>query len=239
MTDALPALVLGHDVRGDTPTIVLLHGFGLRPSTYRKTAERLATRARVVVPDLFAGHGRWTYASELAAIIATLDTAGVDRAIVAGHSFGGAFALALAANQTERVSELVIIDSVAMSMHWGLAHDALTDRNLLRLATPRAAIDFLRTAFTRPLALAYAGWWGFMVDRSAEIETVRRSHIPTHVLWAERDTLLSKAHGRAFADRLGADFRVVCDPGGDGPVDHDWMYRHPELLERELDRLRA
>jgi pimeloyl-ACP methyl ester carboxylesterase len=234
VTATLPALVLGEN---NVPTIVLLHGFGLRPSTYRSAAERLAAGARVVVPDLFAGRGRWSYDSTLAAIVATLDAAHVDHATVVGHSFGGAFALALAANETERVDELVIVDSVALSMRWGLAHDALTDHNLLWLDTPRGAVDFLRTAFTRPLALAHAGWWGFMVDRSADIDSVRRSGLATHVLWAERDTLHSKKHGRAFADRLGADFRVVCDPGGNGPVDHDWMYRHPRLLERELDRL--
>src|SRR5579875_2652366 len=58
---AVPSTVppLPADVVGEGPPVVLLHGFGLSPRTYRKTAVELAERAGVLVaaPWLFAVDG--------------------------------------------------------------------------------------------------------------------------------------------------------------------------------------
>jgi hypothetical protein len=59
---------------------------------------------------------------------------------------------------------------------------------------------------------------------------------PAHVLWANRDSLLSRSDGRAFARELGASFDVAREPDA-RPVDHDWMYGHPELLVAHLAEL--
>jgi len=57
------------------------------------------------------------------------------------------------------------------------------------------------------------------------------------VLWAERDTVLSRADGREFAARLHADFTVARRPPGYGPIDHDWMFDDPELFAAHLEEL--
>ena len=66
---------------------------------------------------------------------------------------------------------------------------------------------------------------------AARVEALPASAgLPCHVLWANRDTLLSRRDGSEFARDLGASFTVVDRPKGAGPVDHDWMYRYPALF---------
>lgn len=222
---------------GSGPAVVLLHGFALRPRTYLAVARLLATRCRLLVPPLFAEPGcSWTAERVLADLERTLDDHGLEKVTLIGHSFGGALALNLAVRHPERVSELVFADSLAMSSEWSLAIEAVHPVHLLWMATPRAAIDFTAAVLCHPLALARAGWWGFRSDRRAQVEKIAASEIPCHVLWADRDSLLSRADGIAFAEDLGADFTVV-HGRNHRPVDHDWIYRHPSLLLEHLERL--
>lgn len=221
----LPAIA-----RGEGPDVVLIPGYGLGPMTYLRTAELLAERGRVVVPGWLHVHGAWTYRGCLDALEATLRWYGVDRYTLLAHSFGGGLALGLAARDPDRVVDLVFCDTVGLTPRWGLAWNAVQGSNLLKLATAQAAVDFIRSCITSPVSLGRAGWWGFRSDMSSEVERVGEGDIRSHVLWAERDTLLARADGERFADRIGASFHVVDDPEGPGPVDHDWMFRHPKLF---------
>lgn len=229
---ALPAMDLG---RGSP--IVILHGYALSPRMYAPVAQVLAGRARVIVPDLFGLRGRWSYERTLAAICSTLDRLGLDQVTLVGHSFGGGFELGLAARHPQRVTELVFADTLGLSREWVLAEEAAHPVNLFRLAWPPAVAEFGRTWIARPVTLARAAWWGFTSDRRAEVGAIASAGLRSHVLWASRDTLLSRQDGQEFADDLGATFTVVTGPEGDRPVDHDWMYRHPALFVDQLGRL--
>lgn len=77
--------------------VVLLHGYAMRPATYGALVKLLARRCRVVVPDLFALRGRWSYERVLDSFIPTLDHLGLDRVSLIGHSFGGGIELGFAA----------------------------------------------------------------------------------------------------------------------------------------------
>lgn len=229
--------MLPHLDLGDGPALVIMQGFALQPRTYLAVAERLAERCRVIVPALFAEPGgRWSPEAVLADVAATLDALGIDQASMVGHSFGGALQLDFAVSRPERVRELVFVDTLAMSREWTLAAEALHPVHLLWMATPRAAVDFATSALTHPLCLARAGWWGFRSDRRTQVRTIARGGVPRHVLWAERDSLLSRDDGEAFARDMGAGFHVVTGQGV-GPVDHDWLYRHPALAVEALERL--
>jgi pimeloyl-ACP methyl ester carboxylesterase len=208
----------------------------MQPRTYRHTAELLADRCRVIIPDLFDGHGRWTAARCLDDLEALLDGKGLDRVTLIGHSFGGAIELELAVRCPDRIVELVFADTLAMSHEWTLAAEAVRPLHLLWMATPRAAIDFLDSWRIHPLQLTWAAWWGFTSDRRQQTATVAARGISSHVLWADRDSLLSHADGQAFARDLGASFTVVHAPDGHR-IDHDWMYRHPRLFTDEVERL--
>jgi len=223
---------------GRGPALVLLHGFGLQPRTYLRTASALAEHFRVLVPPLFVEPaGTWTPQRAIERVRRQLGERDVGAVIVVAHSFGGALALELATAHPEQVRELIFVDTLAMSREWTLAAEAVHPLHLLWMATPRATLDFTRSILTHPLCLTRAGWWGFRSDRRRQVDAVRAAAIPSHVLWASRDSLLTQSDGRAFADDLGADFEVVS--GADGrPIDHDWLYRHPQLLVEVLARRR-
>lgn len=222
---------------GERPVIVLLHGYGMRPETYVPMAELLADRAEVVIPDLFGLPGWWDFERAIDCVELTLAELGVSRASLLGHSFGGCLVLGLAARRPERTVECVFGDTLGVNKEMILAREAVHPLGIARMATRPAIAAFARSWITRPLPLATAALWAFVDDREAEIEAVAAAGLPCHVLWAERDTVLSRADGRAFATRLHADFTVAERPPGYGPIDHDWMFDDPELFAAHLDRL--
>ncbi|HWC37951.1 MAG TPA: hypothetical protein VG476_05460, partial [Acidimicrobiales bacterium] len=108
---------------------------------------------------------------------------------------------------------------------------------LLLLATAGAAIDFAHTWLTHPTQLAQVAWHGFTGDHRPQVAAVAATGIRSHVLWAERDTLLHQEEGRRFAGELGASFRIISPRPGGKTVDHNWMYRCPQLFVDNLERL--
>jgi magnesium chelatase accessory protein len=84
----------------DAPVLLLLHGTGTATHSWRKLAPLLATRFRVVAPDL-PGHGFTTgrpvgglTMTGMARALGELMTVlGLDAAIIAGHSAGAAIAI--------------------------------------------------------------------------------------------------------------------------------------------------
>jgi pimeloyl-ACP methyl ester carboxylesterase len=224
------------DVGAGEP-IVLLHGFGMRPSTYRRTAELLSSRARVLVPDLFDVPGAWRYHQVVEALLCTLDQLGIDRMTMIGHSFGGGIELEVASVQPDRVQELVFSDTLAVSKEMGLADEVLRHPLGLRhLASVPAAAAFASQWLLHPRQMASAAWWGFHSARESPIEAIADAGIRAHVLWANRDSILPRSDGRRFAERLGASFTVAVDPDG-RPVDHDWMFQEPDLFVAHLRTL--
>lgn len=224
-----PRLHVPIDMGTGETTVVLFHGFGLGPGMYREVAEGLAEHCRVVVPSLF-GVGRWRYRDVLDALTRTLDGLGVERSILVGHSFGGAIELGFAARHPERAVALVFADTLAISREFLLAEEALRHPfRLFWMATPQAAFGFGQTLFTHPIELWQAAWWSFTAGRSRDITRVAAAQIPTHVLWANRDSVLSRQDGENFAAELDATFTVAKTPDG-RPVDHDWMFRHSTLF---------
>ena len=109
----LPAGVLGPE---DAPPVVLLHGFLGSGADWAPVAPPLADAFRLVAPDL-PGHGlavglpdgAYTMDGAADALVAALDRAGVDRALVVGYSMGGRLALHLALRHPEHVARLVLL----------------------------------------------------------------------------------------------------------------------------------
>jgi pimeloyl-ACP methyl ester carboxylesterase len=222
---------------GDGPAVVVLHGFAMRPVTYEPLARLLATRCRVVIPDLFALRGRWRYSDVLEAFISTVDHLGLDRFSLVGHSFGGGIELGFAMRQPGRVVELVFSDTLAASREWRLAEEALRHPGrLIGLATPTATAAFVQNWIEHPRQLVEAAWWAFRSGRECDSLAVARASLPAHVLWANRDSVLSRADGRRFAEALHASFTVASAPDGRA-IDHDWMFQQPEVFFEHLESL--
>jgi pimeloyl-ACP methyl ester carboxylesterase len=229
-------LQIGVDV-GDGPPIVILPGFGMTPGLYRATAELLGERCRVIVPDVYRVRGSWRHEDIVARLASTLTDAGCPRVTMIGHSFSGGIELDFATRYPDRVVELVFADTLAHARELALAAEAFSHPvHFLWMATPAAAQSFGSTVLTHPRQIAEAAWFGFTSSRDRNCARVVELGLRTHVIWANRDSILRQADGRAFAAELGASFTVVQSDDGK-PVDHDWIYRHPELFVEHLLQL--
>jgi pimeloyl-ACP methyl ester carboxylesterase len=101
----------------DAPAVVLLHGFACSLAWWDDVVPALARDHRVIAFDLL-GHGgsekpRDGYGMEDQArrVAAALDKLGVRRAVVVGHSMGGAVATALVENRRPLVESVVMLDT--------------------------------------------------------------------------------------------------------------------------------
>jgi len=135
VADTTDGPIAGH-VSGAGAPLLLLHG-GPSLSDYMAilAAEVTGWRAiryqqRSLSPS--ATEGPLTVARHVADAVAVLDALGVDRAIVAGHSWGGHLALHLAVARPDRVAGLLIIDPLGAIGDGGIAEmgQALEDRLL-------------------------------------------------------------------------------------------------------------
>jgi lipase len=125
----------------------------------RLAEERLAQRFRVLAPDL-RGHGRsgweppWTLVQHLEDVRETLEAAGVERATVIGHSFGGRLTLELtAAGVAERsvlldpavwIPPSILLERAEQQRRdrsFSTEEEALAERAPLSPLAPRDLID--------------------------------------------------------------------------------------------------
>jgi pimeloyl-ACP methyl ester carboxylesterase len=219
---------------GDGPALLLLPGFAMQPETYLPTARLLEDRARVVIPRIFDLPGSWRFPHALDCLEATLDSCGIDEFSLLGHSFSGGLVLGLAVRRPVQTRECIFSDTLADRDRFSLADEALRHPlGILALVTPRAASAFVATLVTHPLQLTAAGLWAFLSDRHRDIAHVVADGIPSHVLWASHDTLLSQSDGREFASELGATFTVAQGMR----VEHDWIFEQPRLFVEHLEAL--
>ncbi|MCC6996682.1 MAG: alpha/beta hydrolase [Deltaproteobacteria bacterium] len=103
------------DVGADHPgtPVVFIHGAGASGAVWLPALRRLARRRRALAPDL-PGHGRseggfTTLEQARDAVGLFCAAAGVTRAVLVGHSMGGAIALAAALAWPERVAGLGLV----------------------------------------------------------------------------------------------------------------------------------
>ena len=108
-------------VRGSGSPVLLIHGFGGFLETWAFNIPPLSKRYRVYAIDL-PGHGLsdkpksgYTTAFAIEHAEDIMETLGIERAIMIGHSLGGAVSINIALNLPKRVSRLVLVDSAGLS----------------------------------------------------------------------------------------------------------------------------
>lgn len=101
----------------DAPPLLALHGINVNALNWRQQIRYLAPHYRLIVPDVpgYAGRSaaqRLPYHTDAFARwqLALLDTLGIERAVVAGSSGGGYFALQLAAYAPSRVNGVILVN---------------------------------------------------------------------------------------------------------------------------------
>lgn len=113
----LPSARLHVVDRGQGPPVLLIHGIAgnLRHYTYG-VADRLAAHHRVIAVDRpGCGYSTWSPGAQVSlqaqadTMAALLDKLKIDRAVIVGHSLGGAVALSLAQRHPQRVAALALV----------------------------------------------------------------------------------------------------------------------------------
>lgn len=141
---------------GSGTPVILLHGFGESLMSWRGVFDRLAQRADVIALDL-PGFGLsdkpasgYSNVAMAAAVRGAMDALGVGRAVLVGHSMGGAVALTLALEAPGRVAGLVLVSPAVSASGWGVSPpgDSSAAAGWMRGAIAR--YEQLRTRFTVP-----------------------------------------------------------------------------------------
>jgi pimeloyl-ACP methyl ester carboxylesterase len=215
----------------DAPAVVLLHGFGSSLHTWDAWAKGLATTHRVVRIDL-PGSGlsppdpAHDYRDErsLDMLIALMDSLGLQRTSLVGHSMGGRIAWTLAAKFPERVDKLVLVapDGFAsFGFEYGKPMDVPATLGLMRHVLPKPLLRMnLKSAYARPEALSDAvttrhhdlilapGARQAMLDRLRQtvlqepLPLLRQIKAPTLLVWGEADAMIPLSNAQDYLQAL-------------------------------------
>jgi pimeloyl-ACP methyl ester carboxylesterase len=257
---------------GERGTVLALHGFPQDASAYDDVGTRLvAAGLRVLAPDQ-RGYspgarptgGRADYAMRelVADAVALLDAAGVERAHVVGHDWGGAVAWVLAGRHPERVASLSVLSTphpkAFQAVMWrstqglrstymalfqvpdlperlALSRDARRSRRaLVRTGLPAAYVDRYVERLAEPGALtAMLGWYrGIAASRGYG---AGRTRVPTTYVVGRHDPFFTHAAMRRTRDFVLGDYRLVELDAG-----HWLPERHPaEVADAVLRRVRT
>lgn len=108
-----------YEVRGNGPDLVVLHPFPAHHGIWTPVAELLATRFRVISPDLRGhgdsapGDGPATMEKHANDLLCVCQDAGVEKAAFAGNSIGGYILFEFWRRFRERVNALILVDTKA------------------------------------------------------------------------------------------------------------------------------
>ena len=186
--------------RGTGKPLILSAGLGGSASYWTPNMAALATRYRVIAYD-HRGTGRserevpgmLTVEGMGDDIVAVMDAAGVERAVVVGHAAGGLAGLAMALKAPERVSGLVVINGWArLDPHTARCFD--TRLALLR-DSPRAYLH------AQPLFLYPPTWISEHHDELVLEEEAQLAHFPGAEMVRRRIAAVRLFNVK---DRLGA-----------------------------------
>ncbi|WP_169833513.1 alpha/beta fold hydrolase [Methylobrevis pamukkalensis] len=229
-------IVLHVESDGDGPALVLAAGLGGSAAFWDPLVPRLASRFRLIRFD-HRGVGRsdrpatgHSIARLSADVTDILDALGIDRADFVGHSTGGAIGQELALTAPDRLRRLVlsgtwaradarfrllfetriaVLEALGPRAHQGLALllGSGADWSPAREAEVAGALDIADSM--APLDAAILGQRMRMLldfDRLDDLPTVS---MPTLVVSAEDDMIVSAVQGRAIADAIpGARFAL-------------------------------
>lgn len=105
---------------GGQPGVAFLHGFGSNLESFARVQASLAETVATVAWDRpafgltervteWSGENPYGPEAQIGQVEIALDAAGIDRAVLVGHSAGGAIALGAALDDPERIAGLVLI----------------------------------------------------------------------------------------------------------------------------------
>jgi len=249
-------------VLGDGPPVVLLHPFPVTHEFWMPVAEALATRYRVVLPDLRGhgdsgiGEGPATMEKHAADIARVMDDADVGRAWLVGVSIGGYALFEFWRKHRGRVAALGLCNTKAQAdgpqaraERLQAANDVL-DRGtepFFESLIPRVmakttremrpdlvdgALRMMRKLSGEDVAQVQRG----MAARPDSVETLKTINVPTLLVTGEEDVITGMNEAELMRQHIpGSQLRVIPKAG------HYSAWEQPEeatkLLRQFLDGL--
>ncbi len=238
---------LTFDVRdeGSGPAVLLLHGFPQDATSWRHVVPRLhAAGLRTLTMDQRgyspgarpAPRGAYRLEFLVADVLAVLDAAGVDRAHVVGHDWGGAVAWVAGSRHPDRVASLTVVSTphpAALTAALPRSDQALRSAYMAAFQLPGLPERVLRRRLERLLVSAglppeqarhyqvrmrepgaargALNWYrGVPLSR----EGAGRVRVPTTYVWGEQDPYLGRRAAELTGDYVDAEYEFLPLPGG-------------------------
>lgn len=253
-----------YEVMGEGPPVVLLHPFPAHHGFWAPLAERLATRYRVILPDLRGhgdsevGEGPATMEKHAADLARVCDAAEAGRAVFVGVSIGGYILFEFWRRSRPRVRALVLSDTRAQAdtaegranrlkaAEEMLQHgpepfiDAMLPK-LLGESTRQGRPDLVQAAKRMMMKMSAQGIAQVqrgMAERPDSVETLKSIQAPTLLLVGGEDTLTPVADAELMRQNIsGSQLRIIARGG------HYAAFEQSEaalpLLRQFLDGLTA
>ncbi|MDP2734967.1 MAG: alpha/beta hydrolase [bacterium] len=229
-------------------SIVILHGWGASRKSWEQVARSLEERGfKVFVPDL-PGFGSapppesvWGLEEYISFLKKAVREQGLERFVLAGHSFGGQLALGFALAHPREVEKLVLVAPAAIRRKPGLA------KNILKLAAKIGGAFFFllpfeslrtnaRKAFYRLVGRRdYLKATGVMRNVMAKVISQDLSPrfgelaIPTLLVWGDKDALVPLQDAETMKDAIPhAELKVFAGVG------HNPHFDRPQELAESI-----
>ncbi len=106
---------LNYKIAGQGEPILILHGIFGSLDNWQTIANSLSEKFMVVIADL-RNHGKSPHSDEFSIalmvddVIELMDDLGIQKTILIGHSLGGKIAMQLAADHSDRLNKLIVVD---------------------------------------------------------------------------------------------------------------------------------
>lgn len=236
----------GTAVLGEGRPVLALHGWGGAIHSFWPVAEQLAPRGyQVHVIDL-PGFGAselpprpWGVTEYSRFVLCYLDAAGLERADLLGHSFGGRISLVLAAEHPERVRKLVLASSAGIPSAPSLRQRARSlGARAVRNALDQLGMESLRTGLQHRYNERYASddYLSAGPLRETFLQVIdqdltpyaQRVQAPTILIWGDQDPDTPLWQGRRLEELIPDAGLIVFQGAG-----------HFAYLERLPDYLRV
>ncbi|MFI5606965.1 alpha/beta fold hydrolase [Amycolatopsis sp. NPDC051903] len=250
---------------GSGPAIVFQHGFPDTELSYLHQIAEFARDHRVITPTLRgfppssvpASPERYPIPELVSDVGAVLDHLGVERAVLAGHDWGGVVLQAFALTHAERVTGLVILNSPVLQPFLQLVHSDAEQQRLSEYTIPYLAYEegddknidhvvrHIRDPWWRSRIAAYlaaspmhgmlsyykmgypAPPYGRPVPEDVSAFVYR---VPALIVWGLADPYFSLKHLAGLWDWFAQSYRFVSVPGAG-----HWVHQDaPAKVNREI-----